>query len=482
MTASSQLALPLGSAEPYTYHDVHRPGFFSVLVQGPDGSRRQRSHKLEHLPEVLRHLDPTRDTWISQAEFFKPNRRIVNLWRMPLAYVDLDTYHVTELAQRGPEFQLARLLQYCDDIDLPQPSTVVYSGRGLQVKWLFDKPVPAAALPRWQALQDELCRRLQPLGADFKARDASRVLRLVDTTNSKSAERVRVLHQSATPALGGMLLAGGLVGYDFDSLLETVLPLCRRELEQQASDQAKERRLRDEEMAARQARLSRLIPLDGGASATARGKGNTANLRPFIASELAWARLADLRKLVQMRGWAEQGAPAGQRDLMLFLAACFMAQAVVVPRLKEEVVELAKEFVPTWTSSQVQSCVTSVLARAEAAARGKTVELDGRAVDARYRWRNTSLIERLGITPQEERQLATIVSKAESRRRDAERKSAARLLAIESGVALSRQAWLDGHEQRRATARVLRAQGRAWPEVASLAGYPSAAAARMACR
>ena len=41
---------------------------------------RQRSYRLDLLPQVLASLDRHNDTYISQAEFFKPNRRLVNLW------------------------------------------------------------------------------------------------------------------------------------------------------------------------------------------------------------------------------------------------------------------------------------------------------------------------------------------------------------------------------------------------------------------
>ena len=29
---------------------------------------------------------------MSQATFFRPNRRLINLWHLPLCFVDLDTY------------------------------------------------------------------------------------------------------------------------------------------------------------------------------------------------------------------------------------------------------------------------------------------------------------------------------------------------------------------------------------------------------
>ena len=86
-----------------------------MLVRGPHGHMRQQSDKLAQLPDIIRRLDPKLDCWISQGEFFKRNRQLVNLWRMPLAYIDLDTYNVEHLKRRPPEFLLACLLQKCVD-------------------------------------------------------------------------------------------------------------------------------------------------------------------------------------------------------------------------------------------------------------------------------------------------------------------------------------------------------------------------------
>jgi len=40
---------------------------------------------------VIEALNQERDTWIFQAEFIKPNRRVVYLLRLNLYFVDLDT-------------------------------------------------------------------------------------------------------------------------------------------------------------------------------------------------------------------------------------------------------------------------------------------------------------------------------------------------------------------------------------------------------
>jgi hypothetical protein len=448
-------------------------GFFSLLFEGPRGAREQTSHQVEDLHEVIGSLDPQRGTCISQAQFRLPNRQVVNLWRMPLAFVDLDTYDVHGYTGQTPEAQLWHLLRYCSHNGIPEPTLVVFSGRGLHLKWIFETPVHCDFLGQWQELQNQLCQRLKLVGADPNARDASRVLRLVGTVNGKNGQVARVIHESTTSTMGASRAPGGRIVYDFAELSETLTPQTwnRPEKTQDSPDV-------DGDDADGAACSPQLVSLLGGKSAPT--KANLGH-RALVPSQLAWARLTDLRKLVQMRGWT-YGAPPGRRDLFLFLAACFLAQAVAVPSFREEINALAKEFAPTWSKAQVHSCVSSVLARTEAAARGVKIEFNGRKVEARYRYRNSTLIEMLRITPDEEREMSCIVSKSEARRRDAARKRRTRAQDIAQGLCRSRAAMLEEGEGRRATARILRAKNHSWRDIAIQVGYPTEDAARMACK
>ena len=83
----NQSALP----EAITLH-ADRPGFFSLLVKPVATTPRQTSYRVDLLPQVLAALDPDIDSYMSQATFFRPNRCLVNLWHLPLCFVDLDTY------------------------------------------------------------------------------------------------------------------------------------------------------------------------------------------------------------------------------------------------------------------------------------------------------------------------------------------------------------------------------------------------------
>src|SRR5512143_2868231 len=127
MLESPESCLPLtGLEEASLYHDAGQHGFFSLLwcdpakeplverlrqekrqlrlkliaVQDPASDdydptgeltkileaklsqcpklkpKIQKSYRLSEMPRVIENLDQNRDTWISQAEFIRPNRRV----------------------------------------------------------------------------------------------------------------------------------------------------------------------------------------------------------------------------------------------------------------------------------------------------------------------------------------------------------------------------------------------------------------------
>ena len=459
MSNATQLVFPVEYEEPYSYLDPSRPGFFSLLTKAPGKRPQQQSHRLEYLSSALGGVDPTMDTWITQNEFFKPNRRMVNVWRLLMAFVDLDTYKVPSLANLSPMALVDGLLRHCENIRLPEPSIIVFSGNGLQAKWLFDKPLPQMALPRWQRVQQELCRQFLPFGADARARDVSRVLRVVGTQNSSGGEFARVVHEARTPTMGGLRLESGLIGHDFEVFQDTVLPVNRQALEALTREREEQSLIWQAEKAGRDAIRAQWVSIPGGKSDE---KRSYPNLRPFVPSELAWARVGDIRTLARLRGWTE-GAPSGERNLLILLCGCFLAQAVIVPRLHEELCELALEFAPTWTSADVRSCASSVYARADAARQGKRFKFGDRLVDPRYYWTNARLLHELNITASEQPHLKTIISPHEKVRR-----AKVKRLDIERAAGVRpRAAYLADGKRKRDAARCLHAQGMSFPAIAS---------------
>jgi hypothetical protein len=86
--------------------------------------------------------------------------------------------------------------------------------------------------------------------------------------------------------------------------------------------------------------------------------------------------------------------------------------------------------------------------------------------DPRYRLRNQTIIEWLEITPEEEREMRTLISDDERRRRDRKRDEGRRR---EAG-AMTRQEYLVRAAKRRATARRLSEEGLSLREIGKRLG------------
>jgi hypothetical protein len=298
------------------------------------------------------------------------------------------------------------------------PSLVIYSGRGLQAKWLLERPLPRAALPRWNAVQKELVARLEPFGADPGARDASRVLRLVDTVNTRSGERVRVLWVQRH--------AEDVRRYPFEWLAETLLPVSREALQ-----------------------LKRQPPTAPRTPLKVLPGGKTGNLRVFSGRQLAWDRLEDLRKLAQRRGWTEHGIPHGYRSKYVHWCLNFLLLSGAVPanQLYREAQALVREVCPDF-DKDVRSVLSTLYRKAKAYEAGERIEFNGRTYPPLYTPRNRTLLALFDVQDDEMKALKTIITPEEAAERHRERNRK-----------IDRAAYLETAEQRQAYARMLRAKG-----------------------
>jgi hypothetical protein len=409
------------NAEASLYHDIGQRGFFALLTRAQDVKKymQQDCYRLESMPVVLDRLPVDRDSWISQAEFGQPNRRVVSLLRIGLLFADIDTYRVPALRGRSPDELVAALMPVCSDEGIPLPSLVVFSGQGLQAKWLLDGVLPRQALPRWNACQSYLVDKLSAVGADTSARDASRVLRLVRTVNTKSGEQVRVVHVTEEH--------GQPIRYGFEYLCECLLPVSRLQIAD-----------------AKKARLEVI-----------EGDRKTDGLRKFSGRKLAWDRLEDLRTLIRLRG----GVPDGRRMVTLHwhLNFLLLSGATNSVQMWHEAATLAREIDSTWGYRSPE--LSTLYRKAKAMEAGETVEWNGRQYPPLYTPTNDTLISIFEITDDEQRQLKTIISPSIARERDAERKRQAR----RNAGSMSRDEYRDQikkpAQDKQVQARLLRARG-----------------------
>lgn len=415
-----------GLAEAQHYHDPSQFGTFAILRKDHQGKVSQRTYPLRELAQVIESLDTSCDTWISQAEFSRFNRRVVNLLRTGVLFCDLDFYN-TPFVQYDADAMASAVLLRCADEGIPEPSIILSSGKGLQLKWLLTKPVPAQALPRWNAVQKHLGQLLADMGADACARDASRVLRLVGTVNSKNGEIARVIHVSGSVTDPDR--------HSFDTMAALVLPHERTSHKRDAPSQ--------------QSRRQSLKLIEGGYSG---------NLRVLSGGQLAWDRLNDLRKLVEIRG----GVPEGQRMLHLFYQLNFAALSGQVHSAVfwSNARELASQLDPGWGARLCE--LSTLYQKAKAYNAGERVEIDGKLFKPLYTPRNHTLIDLFQITDDEQRQLRTIITKQLAAERHAEREKARR----RASGAVERSEYLAGAQGRREQAQELRKQGMSYGKIA----------------
>ena len=375
-----QLSLFDGLEEASLYHEADSRSFVAVCTENGEGKFHQWCVKPSDLAAHIDLLEPGNrmNVWLSQGQFSRPNRRIVNLTRMGLCFLDLDTYKSP--AKGWPRQQvLAKIHEICRTAGIPSPSLIIFSGRGYQVKWLLNSYLPREALVRWNVVQERLLDLFQPLGADPAARDAARILRMVGTTNLKSGKKVEVVYVQ-----GRSIDTAETV--DFELLAKVLLPLDRQRKAPKADTQVP----------------LQLVPNEG------KQAGHTSQLKGIHTGQLAWARLDDLRTLAALRG----GIGEGMRNTYLLVVACQMALCglIYAQNFRREVralqAEISKD--PKWLRDR--ALLGSLQARVEAHNRREKIEYNGRVLTPIYTYKTATIISLLSITETEQRQLKTLIN------------------------------------------------------------------------
>ncbi len=393
---SSSKSSPKAAAEDHMAK-LHPEGKGKVAVLHKSGiypgGRRQRSYEIAELPDVIPLYAGLEDVYVSQQRFHF-GRKKENLKEIGSLYVDIDFHKIPELQDMDARGVLGDVLAALERVKIPAPTMAIASGRGLYAVWLLSEPIPGAARPRWDACQRHLLKVLLPFGADPGAIDASRVLRLCGTVNSRSGKTVE-------------LIAAPGEKWSFDDLANEILPYTREELYDIRVQRA--------------ARAARMPPKRLGKPS----KG-------FTPSSMWEVRLEDLHRLRKMRHPRTSGRlPSGERDAFLFIAGVAMSWMVEPRFLKDGLWKLARQ-VASWDDAESQSRFQAISERVRMLAKGETIEWRGERIDPRYKFKNETIIRELGITDGEMREMQVLISKDEKARRRRERDEKRRR---EAGVA-----------------------------------------------
>ena len=139
----------------------------------------------------LKDLDMSGENiYITLNTFYKPCRRLENIKELNTLFIDLDYYKTGKTKDQV----LMDLEKNYFNQSIPIPNYVIDSGRGMYLIWLINK-VPSQALALWKAIQEYLYNQLKCFGADRQALDATRILRVPGSINSKSKTVVNILDE-----------------------------------------------------------------------------------------------------------------------------------------------------------------------------------------------------------------------------------------------------------------------------------------------
>lgn len=371
------------------------PAYFSTMqiIKNPDGteSKELNIHPVERLPYVVESIYGARcDSYITQAVFSSHRERsVATIKTLGSNWGDLDTYHNPDLKGLDAEAQAARLRAFCLDTGVPPPSTILFSGRGLQPKWLLTSALGRERIPEWRRMAEGLHKRLVPFSCDPSAtKNPASFLRMEQTINTKTGVLARVVHVE-----GGDLL--NPVRYDFDQLAKAVVPPSVSMDELQDCDLGEARPA---------ARLHR------------------DQLLKFTFVDLAWARYDDLLKLATARA----GRLVGYRELYQFWAMAFIGRTYFLRdegQFWRHAEQLAARF--GYFDEFRPSALGTLFRKVSAHVAGERTTFNGKEYPTIYTPKTSTLLDIFQPSPEEQRYLSAIISPEEKDRRRAEKRWAA---------------------------------------------------------
>lgn len=436
---------------------LERPGWGTISVFVRDnntGKSFQKSYESFQISEALEDCSAwcffEQDVFITQHRFKFFNRQQLSLFWLCSCYVDLDIYTVYS-GERDFDFWVSLILSRCEEVNIPYPSAIIDSGRGFYLKWYLLDGAPGRALSKWNKIQDSLLSKFLDFGADKKARDASRVFRVLGTINKKSGQKVQAVWLCPCDK-------EEVKRYTLRELGNAVLPYTQEEYEIWKKNGV----LRE---------VQKSLPFERTSKSLVGLKCDLEWERVLPALQLSFSMRGrhvfdDLLKLALMRGWDKTGIPDGERaTFMLWLCnhAALALNGAEEPRVYQEVSLFFKSLVPHWKMHKIHSEMHAVYKRSKAMMRPEGwVEFRGKVYPSLYTPKNESLVSWLGITDEELVQLDYIRTK-ETRAEQTKRKR-------REGGALERGVYLQQAEARKKVVKTLRLEGKTLREIADLVG------------
>lgn len=418
-----QMQINLGAASHVgLLHHSHKSNVYIATITGDEFRQQVYPHRAAIEQAQVLEIGGAVNCYVAQNPTqYGQSRGNLTVSCLQNCWVDLDTYNVPELAGMD-SWQVFDLIRDAHP-DLPTPTMIASSGRGMYLIWTFVKTKPASWLRAWNEIENNLVELLKPFGADPKAKAAAGLLRIAGTENSKSLSIARYEQISAP--------------ITFESLQRYSNGLTRARKQQEESQRRKR-----------------------VASKPAVRRGNENNVRTLRnLYTMHFARLEDYRRLAELRG----GRLTDLRNAAIF---CYSVSAAwycnSVEELRQEIECFIDDFISEPEKYKRRKMPVSVFNRKQQSIEGITIQWQGKERDARYTMKNSTIIQMLEITPEEQQHLKIIITTAEKRRRWNEKRNQRRW---DEGK-LTRKAYENAAAERRQMALQLSAEGRKQAEIA----------------
>lgn len=316
-----------------------------------------------------------KDCYVSLNTFKAKNRRSDNVLRLNALYTDLDCYKIgidTNEARSQIEDMIA-------NEEIPIPSAIVYSGRGLQLIWLLEHMVGSSSyIKLWERMQESIYDRFQSLNADRSAKLISQIYRIPGSINSKNNTVVKIEYlKQKRYSITEMK----------DFLLEELPSNWKEETEKKRVKRLEKIKKRQENQ-----------------------KTNT-DIKTKTPLTLAKARLIDLERLVHIRDGNVN------RRRFIFCYTIISAKAAIDQSIiKHKLEKINQQFYKRLSSGVLNSAINSI--------------------PNKYKFTNDFIINNLEITMEEQKIMTAIIGSNEKNRR---KRQANEIIRRESGISTAKE-------------------------------------------
>lgn len=399
---------------------IHNNGFFIIAVGEPTDNKRykwsQWAYKKNDIDnKFLQNLIGYEyNTYLSMNSFKSPFKTLSNLYSLNALWSDIDFYNEEKYKDKT-YLEMIQIVSKNKLLQKAPPSFFVYSGRGFYPIWLIKDAHANACLPLWNKLMQVIHEEMKQYGADKSGTEASHVLRLAGSNNTKSNCKAKILKDD---------IIFNPRRYTLKELSDVLLGNLPHSKEEWAEIKKKKRKSKKDK------RVCRIQSL-------------------FNIHSLNYARMQDIQQLIELR----EGNCEGTRELMLFLyrywANCYHKCDETA---LDEILRLNSLFKEPLSESEVIGATKNA---AEAAELWENKLNEYLVLDKKpsvkkffyegktkvYVYSNKTLIEELKITQEEMESLQTIFNYQEKLRRKNEKRRLARL--NENGLLPRKQAKMD---------------------------------------